>query len=177
MPNHCSNSLRVWGERGDVARFVDAITKPTDDDGREFSILENLVPRPDDIGEGWYEWSVQNWGTKWGDYEGRFVSQGDDAVELQFTTAWSAPVDGMDKVTELFPKLNFVLTYWEPNMGFSGAVGWVNGSRTAESEQDWEQCDFFSYDCEADDWADVYYDAVDSLLESHRNDVLEYMGR
>ena len=35
----------------------------------------------------WYDWNVENWGTKWGAYDFERVSD----TEIKFQTAWSAP--------------------------------------------------------------------------------------
>lgn len=38
----------------------------------------------------WYEWTIQNWGTKWGTYDTHIVREGDRLI-LTFSTANSSP--------------------------------------------------------------------------------------
>ena len=40
----------------------------------------------------WYDWSCQNWGTKWNSYSGTWqYEDGADQAKLTFDTAWSTP--------------------------------------------------------------------------------------
>lgn len=50
----------------------------------------------------WYEWSCDNWGTKWNAYE---VGQHDNIVEFQ--TAWAAPHPVIERLAEVFPDVEF----------------------------------------------------------------------
>jgi len=69
---------------------------------------------------GWYDWSVQNWGTKWNTYETRWGGvDKDDNEQLFFQTAWSPPEPALQ---ELSVKLNKIvrLTYMDEGYGFFG---------------------------------------------------------
>ena len=76
----------------------------------------------------WYEWCVKNWGTKWGDTETDLMVHDDDQTMLSFQSAWSPPVEGLQKISEKFPTLTFVLTYSEEGMDFYGVALIRNGS-------------------------------------------------
>ena len=55
----------------------------------------------------WYDWCIENWGTKWNAYgydEGVDYS-GNDA--LCFQTAWAAPHPILEKLSEMFPAVTF----------------------------------------------------------------------
>ena len=41
--------------------------------------------------DGWYEWQIENWGTKWNADDQGIDDSEDDFVHIQFNTAWSAP--------------------------------------------------------------------------------------
>jgi hypothetical protein len=122
-----------------------------------FSILRKLVPTPEELAntragywtadteemaeyqkksdelfakygyKDWYDWSLDNWGTKWGDMETTLCIRSDGYVSFSFESAWCAPEIGIDKVSQLFPELEFVLTYMEQGMGFVGANAYKNG--------------------------------------------------
>jgi len=40
----------------------------------------------------WYDWNIENWGTKWNAYCDRIEEQDGEHVLLIFETAWTAPL-------------------------------------------------------------------------------------
>ena len=74
----------------------------------------------------WYDWHVQNWGTKW-DVEATLQSKSGDMLEYWFDSAWAPPVQWLVSVSEQYPKLKFELEYDEPGMCFSGTATAENG--------------------------------------------------
>ncbi len=69
----------------------------------------------------WYEWSIENWGTKWSlSDENYIVDQNDEYISFEFDTAWSPPEGIYTKLVELFPELNISWFYKEPGMQISG---------------------------------------------------------
>jgi hypothetical protein len=112
MPNWCENNLMVTGERSELERFRDAITN----EQGEIEILSRLVPVPASSSASEY------WGSKWGDCSTN--SDGPDALgfSLWFSSAWAPPVEGIAKVSGLFPSLLFVLEFEEPGWDFCGAA-------------------------------------------------------
>lgn len=50
----------------------------------------------------WYEWCVQNWGTKWNAYD---CNAALDANTMTFLTAWSAPHPILQKLSEMYPDI------------------------------------------------------------------------
>ena len=48
----------------------------------------------------WYEWSNQNWGTKWNAYD--IESEG---CEIRFNTAWAAPLQVIERLAAEFPDI------------------------------------------------------------------------
>lgn len=55
----------------------------------------------------WYFWCIDHWGTKWGAYSFRWVSQDLDRLVFLFETAWSVPIPIFKKLAELYPDLRF----------------------------------------------------------------------
>lgn len=70
---------------------------------------------------GWYDWSIANWGTKWGAYSYRQHERSEGRVVVLFETAWSTPTPVLRKLSEMWPTLRFdVLAFDE---------GWCFGAR------------------------------------------------
>lgn len=63
-------------------------------------------------GKDWYDWSVENWGTKWNAYD---IDAEDDYIS--FLTAWSAPIPIYLKLVEMFPEVDFELSWADEDMG------------------------------------------------------------
>ena len=42
--------------------------------------------------DNWYDWSRKNWGTKWNAYDVWLEVDTKDTLEVDFSTAWSAPI-------------------------------------------------------------------------------------
>ena len=76
----------------------------------------------------WYEWRIQNWGTKWN------VSHGEVADgRLSFLTAWNAPKPVMEKLSGMFPMVSIHHTWADENIGYNcGEHTYKNGTVTQE---------------------------------------------
>ena len=68
----------------------------------------------------WYNWSIENWGTKWDAGESGTNQDTENVLDLSFDTAWAPPTPWLQKVTEKYRKLKFTLEYTEEGMGFEG---------------------------------------------------------
>ena len=62
--------------------------------------------------DNWYDWSINNWGTKWNAYDIHIV---DDQVT--FNTAWSTPFRAMVKLSEAFPDVVISVRYYDEDFG------------------------------------------------------------
>jgi hypothetical protein len=76
----------------------------------------------------WYDWQIQNWGTKW-DVDAHVSSDSihDGEVAIDFETAWSPPKDFVCTVSQKFTSLTFTLDYAEPGVGFGGRCTFKEG--------------------------------------------------
>ena len=60
----------------------------------------------------WYDWSCNNWGTKWGAMESYIA---DNSIEFQ--TAWSAALPITEKLSELYPDVRFSHEWADEDIG------------------------------------------------------------
>jgi hypothetical protein len=111
MPNWCQNVAYIKHE--DKAE-LDKIVAELDKKG-EAKLFESLVPNPS--GEWSYDWSVENWGTKWeaSVYE---YSLEDEHLYISFDTAWGPPIEFYNKILQLGYEVKAF--YREEGMCFAG---------------------------------------------------------
>ena len=124
MPNWCSNTLYL--KHKDPAM----LQKAADGYNGE-GLFKTFLPTPPELleGEGWYDWNLENWGTKW-DVERGFDSPAAikfDQLSLSFNTAWSPPIQFYEHLETLGFEVDAF--YYEPSMDFCG--------RYSEGEDDY----------------------------------------
>ena len=120
MPNWCNNTLTIKHEDAAMLQRVrDAI--PTENLFGAFfptppELLET-VPIGEDFMDrskkreqenlekfgyaDWYNWNIENWGTKWDTNELTLNVNWTDTLSISFDTAWGPPVVFYQKMTEL----------------------------------------------------------------------------
>ena len=108
MPNWIRNKLFIHGNSEEVKKCTLDISTES-----EHISFEKILPRPKDIGDDWYDWSVENWGTKW-DVSETFE---DELGFICFDTAWSTPVEILKVLSERYPDLIFEVQYADENLG------------------------------------------------------------
>ena len=164
MPNHCYQQVRIEGPYYLVAQLWDGLTQYGYDPhngGRaknpQFCQLVCPMPfeqwqapkvkwRGIDV-EGWYDWRVNNWGTKWDvceveideelsrDKVEEFTADTQMWFEFRCWTAWGPPVPVWDKLHELGIKVH--ATYQDEGDLFEGEyVDGQNASWTPEEEME-----------------------------------------
>jgi hypothetical protein len=179
MPNWCHNTLTVSGEEGPLRAFLAAGQVSEDYARRQYEewrprkdrepfeqflaelrasqpiALAMLVP-DEEAGDGWYEWRLEHWGTKWElAFEGgSFFAVGAETMDVEaseaargmsgspeagalvfkFDTAWSPPVAGFLAVSEKHPELEFRLRFAEVGHDYAGEVLLVHGLTVNEEE-------------------------------------------
>ncbi len=156
MPNHCRNSLCVVDRIGRVVpsskmdmrtlletnigfsniedgrpiiHFHGIIPMPEFDAGNKNSVTSGLFRMPD-----WYEWRVENWGTKWDAYEGEWLVD-----HHMFSTAWSPPLQVIYALAVRTQQI-LHLQYKEEGMGLLGEY-WVNGRTKTEKTKEYDISD------------------------------------
>ena len=176
MPNWCSNTIEITGPKSAISNLWEqaqanngllAALRPEPDysatpvaeafpevsaqyakteSEREAALKNEPTIRED----SWWDWRVQNWGSKWDvDLDGvEFVDNGDGSASIvgSFDSAWSPPTEAVahffQQSEDLGVDLHMDLMYYEPGMAFAGR--WTNGfeeeydisSATADSVRD-----------------------------------------
>lgn len=135
MPNWCGNTLTLQHDDPDMIRRArDAFA-----DGR---LLDEFIPVPAELkitdGTGdptleaqyeanrlkhgyktWYDFCVNEWGTKWDVGRGDGISDvNDHMLCVYFDSAWSPPVEAYKKLEEQGFRVDAM--YYEPGVGFCG---------------------------------------------------------
>ena len=67
----------------------------------------------------WYEWSVNNWGTKWNAYECAARELGTEHSELSFWTAWSPPHPVLQRLSEQHPDITIEHEWADEQIGMN----------------------------------------------------------
>ena len=145
MPNWCSNEVEIYGEKEDIAKFVEECF--TDFKGTPVLDFAKVMPEPDydqpqkdgthnngvqkelhDVMPDWWNWRNTNWGTKWNlvpDPEGNLtgyevVGQDDGFIQLEFETAWSPPNGIYNEIWAKYPDLTVNWFYREDGCQLAG---------------------------------------------------------
>jgi hypothetical protein len=161
MPNYCNNVVEIRGPAASVKALVDhkldfmkihpypkalditAGREGADDSPEQIRLVAAEESNLEKYGhKNWYDWCVNNWGTKWnagGDNDAMQVDYDEDVDNqgtalFQFDTAWAPPLGVLEKLMETHPELSIECRYHEPGVGFFGV--WTDGSdRCYETEQ------------------------------------------
>lgn len=84
--------------------------------------------------EDWYNWRLDNWGTKW-DCSSTSVNElNANNLNVRFETAWSPPINWFKKVIPMYPQLEFTLIFDEEGDSFCGKLTGINGEIEIESQ-------------------------------------------
>ena len=120
MPNWCSNTIEIEGTKEQINKFVSFLDEQN---GKEWFTFFRPTP-PELKSEGWYEWNVENWGTKWNCDAQDWMkienpSEDQASVTFWFDSAWSPPT-ALYEFIESTSTLNIKASYNEGGMGFVG---------------------------------------------------------
>lgn len=109
----------------------------------------------------WYEWRVNNWGTKWDPNSVACTSMVKYkkyySIEYHFLSAWSPPERWLKVIAGMFQKLDFCLNYFEGGMYFKGNLVIKKGIVEIDS---CVEGSLFALPKREDD-EDAYSDAID----------------
>lgn len=141
MPNYCSNNLVLTHEDpAMITRAYDALERgeflqefiPVPE---QLKIVAGCVSDPDaqakleadtarnlaELGYGnWYDWCVNEWGTKWdcGEQGASDIHPDGKMLHTSFDSAWAPPIGAYEKLMDL--GFGVEAMYYEPGMGYAG---------------------------------------------------------
>jgi hypothetical protein len=83
----------------------------------------------------WYDWAHKHWGTKWGVYHcGKWNIK---EQSIYFQSAWSPATEIIEKLSTMFPEVNFVLDAADEGGGFLLTQDIKGGEVISELNFDW----------------------------------------
>jgi len=120
MPNWCNNTIEIEGTKEQIDKFVSFLDEQG---GKEWFTFFKPTP-PELKEEGWYEWNIENWGTKWNCDAQDWVkvenpNEDESSVTFWFDSAWSPPT-ALYEFIESISTMNIKASYNEGGMGFVG---------------------------------------------------------
>lgn len=128
MPNWITNRLTIKADNETLERIINEVK--TDKQSLDF---EKIIPMPENIFRGnlgteerklygrnnWYDWSCDNWGTKWNACNNEYDAEiFNGTLVYDFETAWSAPYPIVQKISEKY-KCACVLEYYDEDFGYN----------------------------------------------------------
>lgn len=148
MPNWVTNKVRLTGNKKDVESFKEKHFTIDEDKEKQFD-FETIIPMPKNIFRGnlgqeernlygnnnWYDWSIENWGTKWNSrncciYD-TFNSKDNSELNFSFDTAWSFPFQIFTELAKQYPNMEFEVEFADEDVGRNcGSVSIINGEMT-----------------------------------------------
>jgi hypothetical protein len=124
MPNWCTCEVEITGNENEIKQLLEKGKIPNKwSDESNFSI-ENFIPTPINIIDS-NDWHIENWGTKW-DISPEIDNQG-TFIQMKFDSAWSPPTEAFDRISKIYPLLEFKFSFSEPGMDFCGVAKYKNG--------------------------------------------------
>ena len=104
MPNWCENRLTITHKDADV---IDNLMAQVRADENE-RLFQHIKPMPEELRDttspsdspNWYDWSVENWGTKWDACNLSWSQLDDHTIEFDFDSAWSPPISVYEELSE-----------------------------------------------------------------------------
>lgn len=119
MPNFCSNYATLSGPKEKIAQLIEELKKT--DEGKPIELLSFLRPNPS--GEWNYDWSIDNWSTKWDTTADAYDVIDENTVTVSFESAWSPPI----ALYRFLHEQGWIVDayYYEPGVGFCGR--WRDG--------------------------------------------------
>lgn len=115
MPNHVQNIVALKGDELKIREMLETIKN--DDYGLGTVDFNKVIPMPESC--DWYEWSINNWGTKWTAYGYDKNTDYSKNENLWFQTAWSAPHPVIEKLAQTYPEISFKHEWADEDLGMN----------------------------------------------------------
>jgi hypothetical protein len=104
MPNHTDNRVILSHEDPKQIDMIYNIMNTEDT-----PLCQTLIPMPQELegteglsdGPNWYNWRLENWGTKWDIYDAHCDRIDANQLNISFLSAWSPPDRVFHKLVEM----------------------------------------------------------------------------
>jgi hypothetical protein len=148
MPNWCNNNIIIQGPKvklqalkksAEEGKFVNALfpmpkeLADTQSPPRNETDKQKLINNRNKVEYGhdnWYDWRVDNWGTKWDidaydnsiEYSEELLGKDKGPAKLSFgfDSAWAPPINAIAYYLEKNEDVSLKLWYYEPGCDFGG---------------------------------------------------------
>ena len=102
MPNWCNNRLTITHK--DTNKLDNLMAQVRDD----ACLFNSIKPMPEELrgttspddSPNWYDWSVDNWGTKWDACDLLSLRRNDNTVSFRFDSAYAPPIGVYEELAE-----------------------------------------------------------------------------
>lgn len=133
MPNWCCNTLQIVAKTDEAKALLPQIrgrfeANRSDEGPSAFQLIH---PMPSELENtrapgdepNWYDWRIENWGTKWPETCVDMGKSDGALLVVYFQTAWAPPIGVYSKLVSL--GFEVFATYAEQGVGYAGY--WDNG--------------------------------------------------
>lgn len=83
--------------------------------------------------QGWYDWNIENWGTKWNASDPEVLEEQSGLWNVYFATAWSAPHEVLVKLSEQHPEVS-IRNEWREEQGYGAHQVYSEGTHWLDKE-------------------------------------------
>jgi hypothetical protein len=112
MPNYCSNKLTITGPNRQTVLTKLKGDKPYVEGSEEHIVyfeVNNILPRPDGLGERWADWGYEKWCCRNVYQDGQNYKALEDADVICFISPWDPPALAIAALAAMFPENTFLL--------------------------------------------------------------------
>jgi hypothetical protein len=107
MPNFCDCSLKITGPNRQAV--LDRIKGEPYEGEPVFFDVEKIIPRPEDLGDRWQDWSYENWGCRNVYPDRQWHREQEDSDTIGFYTPWNPPLYVIQTLSAMYPEVTFLL--------------------------------------------------------------------
>lgn len=155
MPNWCNNTIKVQATKERIDEFEKFLNE---NDGKEW--FTYFRPLPEElVNEGWYEWSINNWGCKWNCDANDWQRIDENTISFWFDSPWGPPLALYEFMVD--EEFDVRASYHEEGMAFVGEF--VDGFDNCYEYEDLDSLDYIPEHL-IEDWN------LRDLLEDRMND-------
>ena len=155
MPNWCNNTIKVQATKERIDEFEKFLNE---NDGKEW--FTYFRPLPEElVNEGWYEWSINNWGCKWNCDANDWQRIDENTISFWFDSPWGPPLALYEFMVD--EEFDVHASYHEEGMAFVGEF--VDGFDNCYEYEDLDSLDYIPEHL-IEDWN------LRDLLEDRMND-------